>query len=121
MKKTMLLFLIFAAASCPVAAKPDQHRQRHQTVAGADHAHQWHHAQQGYHARTAYRAHSTDPRVHRASQPSTNVGSHSNITCDMVRSYVAQVGLAQAHAMAAVAGMTAAEERRARQCLTHGA
>jgi hypothetical protein len=38
----------------------------------------------------------------------------------MVRSYVAQVGLAQAKAMANAAGMTAAEERRARQCLLRG-
>jgi len=37
----------------------------------------------------------------------------------VVRSYVAQVGLAQARAMAAAAGMTAAEERRARQCLAN--
>jgi hypothetical protein len=66
------------------------------------------------------RARSADRHVYRTSQPSANVGSHSNITCDMVRSYVAQVGLAQARAMAAAAGMTAAEERRARQCLTHG-
>jgi len=45
--------------------------------------------------------------------------SHSHITCAMVRSYVAQVGLEQAKAMAAAAGMTAADERRARQCLAH--
>jgi hypothetical protein len=118
MKKTVLLFLIFATASYPAVAKSDHHQQRHQYAAGVNHRHQAYH--QGYHARTAYRAHSTDRRVYRASQPSTNVGSHSNITCDMVRSYVAQVGLAQARAMAAAAGMTAAEERRARQCLTHG-
>jgi hypothetical protein len=121
MKKTALLFLFFAAASYPALAKPDHHQQHHQYAAGAKHAHQWRHAHQGDHARTAYRAHSADRRVYRASQPSANVGSHSNITCDMVRSYVAQVGLAQARAMAAAAGMTAAEERRARQCLTHGA
>jgi hypothetical protein len=47
------------------------------------------------------------------------IENHSHITCAMVRSYVAQVGLEQAKAMAAAAGMTAADERRARQCLAH--
>ncbi len=41
----------------------------------------------------------------------------SHITCEMVRSYVAQLGLEQAKAMAAAAGVTTADERRARQCL----
>ena len=43
--------------------------------------------------------------------------SHSGITCDMVRAYVAQVGLAQATAMAESAGITASEKARARRCL----
>jgi hypothetical protein len=43
--------------------------------------------------------------------------SHSAITCDMVRAYVAQVGLAQATAMAESAGITASEKERARRCL----
>jgi hypothetical protein len=34
-----------------------------------------------------------------------------------VRAYVSQVGLAQARAMARANGMTAEQERRARQCL----
>jgi hypothetical protein len=42
---------------------------------------------------------------------------HAHITCDMVRAYVAQVGLVQARAMAQSAGMTASEERKARRCL----
>jgi hypothetical protein len=41
----------------------------------------------------------------------------SSITCETVRAYVSQVGLAQAKAIARASGMTAAEERRARQCL----
>jgi hypothetical protein len=41
----------------------------------------------------------------------------SHITCDMVRAFVAQAGLAQARAMADAAGMTASEERRAMWCL----
>ena len=43
--------------------------------------------------------------------------AHSRISCEMVRAYVAQVGLAQAKAMAQAAGMTESEERAAAQCL----
>jgi hypothetical protein len=43
--------------------------------------------------------------------------SHSRISCETVRAYVAQVGLAQAKAMAQAAGMTQSEEREAAQCL----
>jgi hypothetical protein len=43
--------------------------------------------------------------------------SHSRISGEMVRAYVAQVGLAQAKAMAQAAGMTESEERAAVQCL----
>jgi hypothetical protein len=39
--------------------------------------------------------------------------SRSHITFDMVRAFVAQAGLARTRAMAAAAGMTASEERRA--------
>jgi hypothetical protein len=46
-----------------------------------------------------------------------SASSHAHITCDMVRAYVAQVGLVQARAMALSAGMTASEERRAKRCL----
>jgi hypothetical protein len=41
----------------------------------------------------------------------------SAITCDTVRAYVSQVGIVAAKAMARARGMTAAQERRARQCL----
>jgi hypothetical protein len=41
----------------------------------------------------------------------------STITCKTVRSYVSQVGLARATSTARARGMTAAQERRARQCL----
>jgi hypothetical protein len=54
-------------------------------------------------------AHHTDATAERE--------SHSAITCDMVRAYVAQVGLAQAAAMAQSAGITSAEKVRARRCL----
>ncbi|MFY9835877.1 MAG: hypothetical protein WAK55_05310 [Xanthobacteraceae bacterium] len=43
--------------------------------------------------------------------------SHSDITCEMVRAYVAQVGLVQAKAMAQAAGITESEKREAVQCL----
>ncbi len=43
--------------------------------------------------------------------------SHSRISCEMVRAYVAQIGLAQAKAMAEAAGMTESEERAAAHCL----
>jgi hypothetical protein len=43
--------------------------------------------------------------------------SHAGITCEMVRAYVAQVGLAQATAMAVSAGITSAEKERAKRCL----
>jgi DNA-binding transcriptional regulator YdaS (Cro superfamily) len=43
--------------------------------------------------------------------------SHSGVTCDMVRAYVAQVGLAQAVAAAQSAGITAADKERAKRCL----
>jgi hypothetical protein len=43
--------------------------------------------------------------------------AESAITCDTVRAYVSQVGVVAAKAMARANGMTAAQERRARQCL----
>jgi hypothetical protein len=43
--------------------------------------------------------------------------SHSRISCETVRAYVAQVGLAQAKALAQSAGMTESEEREAAHCL----
>jgi hypothetical protein len=46
-----------------------------------------------------------------------HAASHSRISCETVRAYVAQVGLAQAKAMAQAAGMTQSEERAAAQCL----
>jgi hypothetical protein len=57
-------------------------------------------------------------KSHRVYQQN-NPGAHSSVTCEMVRSYVAQVGVEQAKAMAQAAGMTAAEEARARYCLAH--
>jgi hypothetical protein len=39
------------------------------------------------------------------------------ITCQTVRTYVSQVGVVAAKAIARANGMTASQERRARQCL----
>jgi hypothetical protein len=54
---------------------------------------------------------------HRHSDQDATSGERSHITCDMVRAYVAQVGLVQAKAMAENAGLTASDKRRAMQCL----
>ena len=48
-----------------------------------------------------------------------SVETHPQISCEMVRSYVAQVGVAQARAMAQANGMTSSDEQRARRCLAH--
>jgi hypothetical protein len=116
MKKTALLAAIFATASLatavyPVAAKPNHGYQRsHYGNQQAHYAHQ-NLRRATLNTRHAYR----ELRGARAS--GGNSTDHSHITCDMVRSYVAQVGLQQARAMAVAAGMTPTEERQARQCL----
>lgn len=55
--------------------------------------------------------------LHHQADRSGERDSHSGITCDMVRAYVAQVGLAQAVATAQSAGMTSSEKERAKRCL----
>ena len=47
---------------------------------------------------------------------STKASSH--ITCQMVRDYVARVGLSHAKRVAAAHNITASEKRRARRCLS---
>jgi hypothetical protein len=67
-------------------------------------------------ARPHHGHHYVTRATHHASR--SGVGeSHSGITCEMVRAYVAKVGLAQATAMAESAGMTSSEKERARRCL----
>jgi fatty acid desaturase len=46
-----------------------------------------------------------------------SVSSHPQITCEMVRAYVAQVGLVQAKALAQSEGITPSQERQAVRCL----
>lgn len=94
MKYAALFTLLSFALSCPVTAKP----------------HHFHTSQHRHEARTSHR---TD---HYATHDAAHA-SHSGITCEMVRAYVAQVGMGQAIAMAKSAGISAADEQRARQCL----
>jgi len=67
-------------------------------------------------AKTHHGHHFVARTIHHANRAS-DTDSHSGITCDMVRAYVAQVGLAQAIAMAQSAGITSSEKERARRCL----
>lgn len=91
MKKTALLAFIAVAVSTPSMAKSHHHYHHHHLDRVTSNSHRDH----------------TDKAA----------SSHANITCDMVRAYVAQVGLVQARAMAQSAGMTVSEEHRAMRCL----
>jgi hypothetical protein len=44
-------------------------------------------------------------------------GEPSAITCEIVRTYVSEMGLARARAMAVAYGMTTEQEQRAMRCL----
>jgi hypothetical protein len=57
---------------------------------------------------------------HRANSNQAAWGESSAINCESIRSYVSQVGLAQAKALARASGMTASQEWKARQCLAKG-
>ena len=97
MKHAALFTLLLFTLSCPVLAKPHYfHRHNHHDFAVRP-SHRTHHytARDGAHA------------------------SHAGITCEMVRDYVAKVGLGQAIAMAQSAGISAADEQRARKCLAN--
>lgn len=96
MKKAALLALVVAAAAVAVSSP---------TMARSHHHHHLY-RQNLYRQTFEHRAYRERPAI-----------SHANITCDMVRAYVAEVGLVQARAMAQSAGMTASEERRAIRCL----
>jgi len=110
MKKIALLMLLLGSISSPVTAKPHHSYYPSRSFSHRD-------GPRDYESRRyAYRH---DGYRHRSDQPTVQQ-THSHVTCDMVRSYVAQFGLAQAKAMAQAAGMTASEERKARQCLLSG-
>jgi hypothetical protein len=117
MKKTALLILASIAIVSPSMAK--SHHYHH-----VDRTRSHHHvyAERSHHRVSAEKSHhrvSAEKSHHRvyAEKPA---GAHAHITCEMVRAYVAQVGLVQARAMAQSAGMTADEERRAKHCLQSG-
>ena len=92
MKSVALLTLGLLAVCCPAIAR----------------SHHGHHfaARTVHHANVAHRANAADVPA-----------SHVGITCEMVRAYVAQVGLTQAMAIAVSAGMTPSEKDQARRCL----
>jgi hypothetical protein len=130
MKKTALLALVFVCVSWPVMAKPhhfyseDRHSSHHDSHRYGDYRSRDHAADYRSHHADHHlsRHHADDHDGYRHDGERRGAGeTHSHISCEMVRSFVAQVGLAQAKAMAHAAGMTASEERRARQCLASGA
>ena len=104
MKSAALLTCGLLIACCPAMAK-SHHGHRHVTRTA-------HHAVPAHHRNLAHAHHVTVAR-----RATAEGESHSGITCEMVRAYVAQVGLAQAAAMAQSAGITSAEKERARRCL----
>ncbi|HEY1545610.1 MAG TPA: hypothetical protein VGG01_24675 [Xanthobacteraceae bacterium] len=106
MKSVALLTLGLFIACCPAMAK-SHHGHRHVT-------HTAHHALPAHHRNLAHGTHHAQVAARHAAVEGE---SHSGITCEMVRAYVAQVGLAQAAAMAHSAGITSAEKERARRCL----
>lgn len=117
-----LVFALVFALACPVMAKPHhaQHQRHHHAAAHERHhrdaAHDRHHrdaARDRHHHDAARTSHQAEHNTTHETAPV----SHSGITCEMVRAYVAKVGMGQAIAMAKSAGISAAEEQRARQCL----
>lgn len=109
MKKTALLALASIAVVSPSMAKSHYHHHAYRTRS-------YHHV---YAERSHHRVAAEKSHHHVYAEKAA--GAHAHITCDMVRAYVAQVGLVQARAMALSAGMTADEERRAKRCLQSGA
>lgn len=115
MKKTALLALVAVAVSSPSLAKSHDHHHRYRETS-------LHHHDRA--DRATFRHHRGDreaSRYHQEIYTEKPAASHAHITCEMVRAYVAQVGLVQARAMAVSAGMTASQERRAKRCLESGA
>ncbi len=108
MKHAALFALISLALTCPVIAK--SHHTHYYAVRKSHHAD--HYAARKSHHADRYAAGKSRDARHYAAQ-----ASHSGITCEMVRAYIAKVGLGQAIAMAKSAGISATDEQRARQCL----
>jgi hypothetical protein len=107
-RSAALLTLGLITACCPAMAKSHHGHDVHHYAARTLH----HHASLAHRTHLAHHA-DVAPSV----ATSSGSVSHSGITCEMVRAYVAQVGLAQAAAMAQSAGITASEKDRAKRCL----
>lgn len=131
MKHAALFTLISLALTCPVIAKPHHghhdaarksHHAHHYTTRKSRHGHDYA-ARKSHHDRyTERKSHRAEHDVARKSHDAHEYAahaSHSAITCEMVRAYVAKVGLGQAIALAKSAGISAADEQRARQCLAN--
>jgi hypothetical protein len=122
MKHAALFTLISLALTCPVIAK--SHHAHHHVADKSHHSRRYaarrsHHGHD-YASRNAHRAshHDTAGKLHDAHHLAAHA-THSGITCEMVRAYVAKVGVGQAIAMAKSAGISAADEERARHCLAN--
>jgi hypothetical protein len=130
MKHAALFMLISLALTCPAIAKP--HHAHHYAARKFHHAdhyaarkshHADRHAGRKSHHGDRYAARKSDHADRYAAGKSPDAhhyvarASHAGITCEMVRAYIAKVGLGQAIAMAKSAGISAADEQRARQCL----
>ena len=121
MKRTALLTIGLLIACGPAMARP--YHGHYHGARTAHHASLARHANGAHHARVAHRtsvAHHANAAHHANVTPHASANepvSHAGITCEMVRAYVAQVGLTQAIAMAQSAGITAAEKDRAKRCL----
>jgi hypothetical protein len=110
MKYAAVFTLISLALTCPVVAKP---HHAHHDAAGKSHHDHHDVARKSHHA-----GHYAARKSHDEHQYAAHA-SHSGITCEMVRAYVAKMGMGQAIAMAKSAGMSAADEERARHCLAN--
>jgi hypothetical protein len=124
MKHAALFTLISLALTCPVIAKPHHgHHAHHYATRKSHRDHQYaEHNSRHDHQYVERDSHHADHYTARKSHDSDRFASHashSGITCEMVRAYVAKVGLGQAMAMAKSAGISALDEQRARQCLAN--
>jgi hypothetical protein len=122
MKHAALFTLISLALTCPVIAK--SHHAHHHVADKSHHSRRYaarrsHHGHD-YASRNAHHAshHDTAGKLHDDHHLAAHA-THSGITCEMVRAYVAKVGVGQAIAMAKSAGISAADEERARHCLAN--
>jgi hypothetical protein len=118
-----------------VIAKPHHsHHAQHYAARKSHHAHHYairkSHHDHHYAERRSRReqqdvehnSHHADHYIARRSHDTDRFASHtshSGITCEMVRAYVAKMGLGQAIAMAKSAGISVLDEQRARQCLAN--